>query len=529
MRTSRQRTVAIWMVCLTMASAASTARAELRLPSIFGSHMVLQQQQPNRVWGWADTGDKIAVTIAGQRKTATADSEGRWQVTLDAIEVGGPHRMVISGDNQIELDNVMVGEVWICSGQSNMAWPVQRANDPDLETLTANFPNIRLISVPQVGTQEPQNDFDGRWQLCTPQTVEQFSAVGYFFGRQLHQTLNVPIGLIDNAWGGSAAEAWINRDVLEADERFEPLMAHWKGMEERFNSGRAEEEFQQQLAAWEKRADEARKAGKAVPRRPRRNTMMTGNQRPANIYNGVLRPTIGYGIRGAIWYQGESNASRAYQYRDLFPLMIQNWRNEWKQGDFPFYWVQLADFRQERPQPAGSDWAELREAQTMTMDKLPNTGEAVILNLGEASDIHPKNKQDVAKRLARWALARQYGFDNLVHRSPRYRSMEKRDGRILVTFAHVGGGLDTFDVNDPRGFTIAGDDQVFHPASAQIVGQGVGRSQIEVWSDAVGDPVAVRYAWADNPVSNVQNVEGLPLTPFRTDQWPGVTAGKLTR
>ena len=209
--------------------------------------------------------------------------------------------------------------------------------------------------------------------------------------------------------------------------------------------------------------------------------------------------------------------------------MIESWRKEWGQGDFPFYWVQLADFRSEKLEPADSDWAELREAQTMTMSKLPNTGEAVILNLGEASDIHPKNKQDVAKRLARWALAREYGFDQLVYRSPLYESMEKQDGQIVLNFAHVGGGLDTFDVSDPIGFTMAGEDRVFHSATAQIVGNGRGRSQIKVWSDQVSNPVAVRYAWADNPVCNVQNVEGLPLTPFRTDDWPGITAGQDSR
>ena len=386
--------------CLTSLVLTSTAFGHVHLPSIFGSHMVLQQQQANRVWGWADAGDQITVSMAGQSKSTTADDNGRWQVTLDPLSAGGPHRMVVKGHNELVFDNVMVGEVWICSGQSNMAWPVQAANDSDLETLTADFPNIRLISVPQVGTDEPQDDFKGQWQVCTPQTAAQFSAVGYFFGRQLHQTLNVPIGLIDNAWGGSAAEAWVNRDTLEADEFLKPLMDHWKEVEQQFKSGAAEKEYAEQLAKWEENADAARKAGEPAPPRPCKNNSMTGNQRPANIYNGVLRPTIGYGIRGVIWYQGESNAGRAYQYRHLFPLMIESWRKEWGQGDFPFYWVQLADFRSEKLEPADSDWAELREAQTMAMSKLPNTGEAVILNLGEASDIHPKNKQDVAKRLA---------------------------------------------------------------------------------------------------------------------------------
>ena len=240
----------------------------------------------------------------------------------------------------------------------------------------------------------------------------------------------------------------------------------------------------------------------------------SNQHRPANLYNGVLKPLIGYGIRGVIWYQGESNANRAFQYRELFPLMIQNWRDEWNRGDFPFYWVQLADFRKEKPEPADSDWAELREAQTLALDRLPNTGQAVIIDLGEADDIHPKNKQDVAKRLARLALAQDYGFD-IVHQSPRYASMSRKGNKILLQFSQVGGGLDTFDIRTPIGFAVAGEDRQFFHASAKIIGN----DQIEVWSDAVNKPIAVRYAWADNPVCNVQNREGLPLTPFRTDDW----------
>jgi len=503
------RTSFLLICCIAILVSTQNASAHTGLPAIFGSNMVLQQKQQNKIWGWGDAGDKIEVTIEEQKKTTTVDDEGKWHVMLDPLPAGGPYRMVVSGHNKITFDNVMVGEVWICSGQSNMAWPVRAADDPDLESMTASYPNIRLISVPQVGTQEPQADFNGEWSVCTPQTVKDFSAVGYFFGRRLHQTLDVPIGLIDNAWGGSACEAWINRDTLESDDRFQGLMEHWKGVEE---------EFEKEPVEGEAAAAEAKK----------NKRLMTGNQRPANIYNGVLKPTIGYGIRGAIWYQGESNAGRAYQYRDLFPLMIETWREEWGQGDFPFYWVQLADFRAEKDSPADSDWAELREAQTQTM-KLANSGEAVIIDLGEASDIHPKNKQDVANRLARWALAKDYGFDKLVYRSPVYASMEAADGAITVTFDHVGGGLDTFDFKELVGFAIAGEDKEFHTAKAEILGKGRNRSQIKVWCEDEETPVAVRYAWADNPICNVQNTEGLPLTPFRTDDWEGITAGKEHR
>lgn len=507
--------------CLSLALPvflSSFALADVKLPAIFTSHMVLQQGQADRVWGWASPGEEVTVTIADQTKTAKAGDDGKWLLTLDPLKVGGPHTLTVKGKNEIKLDDVLVGEVWVCSGQSNMQWAVGQSNDGDLESLAANFPQIRLISVPQVGTQEPQSDFKGEWKLCTPENAKEFSAVGFFFGRQLYQTLNVPIGLIDDAWGGSACEAWIARDILAADEKYQPLLARWEQIEKNYPQAKAD--YEKKLAEWKVAAEAAKAEGKPAPQQPANpDGAMYGNHRPANIYNGVLKPTIGYGIRGAIWYQGESNAGRAYQYRDLFPLMISSWRKEWGIGDFPFYWVQLADFMAEKTEPGDSAWAELREAQTMTMSKLPNTGEAVIIDIGEGKDIHPRNKQDVGKRLARWALARDYGV-NVPYHSPQYKSMEKKDGKIVITLDYVPSGLRPFDVNELRGFTIAGDDKKFVNANAKIVGPNL----IEVWSDAVQEPVAVRYAWADNPVCNVYSAEGLPLTPFRTDDWAGVTA-----
>jgi sialate O-acetylesterase len=382
-----------------------------------------------------------------------------------------------------------------------------------MEALTANHPKIRLITVPNFGTQEPQKDFRGHWVPCYPDSVRDFSAVGYFFGRQLHQALDVPIGLIDDAWGGSACEAWIRRDILAADSKYAPLLQSWEERER--NYARSREESSKKGSS----ADESTRT-KAQGRRPTGlEAQMSGNARPGNIYNGVLKPTIGYGIRGVIWYQGETNAGRSYQYRDLFPLMIKSWRDEWGQGDFSFYWVQLADFMAESPTPRGSGWAELREAQTMTMDRLPHTGQAVIIDIGEGKDIHPKNKQDVAMRLARWALANDYGIP-VAYRSPTYKSMRREGNKIVITFDHVGRGLRTFDVAEARGFAVAGADQKFVPAQARVKGT----DSVEVWADDVSEPVAVRYAWADNPVCNLYSAEGLPATPFRTDDWPGVTA-----
>jgi sialate O-acetylesterase len=507
---ARSYRVLMWTLGLLLAAAWTPSRADVKLPALFTDHMVLQRDQKDRVWGWADPDEEVTVSINGQTKAAKAGEDGRWEVTLDPIAAGGPYTMTVKGKNTVTIADVLSGEVWICSGQSNMQWPVAAANHADLEIKAANHPGIRLITVPNRGTQEPQKDFHGKWELCTPQSVPGFSAVGYFFGRQLHETLHVPIGLINDSWGGSACESWVPRDRLAADPKYKPLLDHWKEIED--NYPRAKEAYQAAV----------KKAEQEGKRRPRDlhdpEGDMKGNFRPGNIFNGVLLPTIGYGIRGAIWYQGESNAGRAYQYRDLFPLMIQTWRDLWKQGDFSFYWVQLADFLQEKSEPSESAWAELREAQTMTMKRLPNTGEAVIIDLGEGKDIHPRNKQDVAMRLARWALAKDYGV-SIPCQSPTYRSMEKKGNKVVLTFDHVNGGFRPFDVQEPLGFTIAGEDRKFVNAQAKIVG----RDKVEVWSDQVSDPVAVRYAWADNPVCNLYSQTGLPVTPFRTDDWPGVT------
>lgn len=485
------RLLVFLMVCVP-----ALATAEVSVSSLFSDHMVVQRDQPIVVWGNAEAGEKVYVVMGGHTAETTTSEEGRWKVSLPELSAGGPHRLVIEGaGSRIQIDDVLVGEVWVCSGQSNMQWPINASYDDDLARLAAHHENLRIITVPNVASQEPADDFQGSWQIASPETIGGFSAVGYQFGLQLHRSLQVPVGLIDNAWGGSAAEAWVPREVLARHERYAGLLERWDRM----------------AAEAEADPEAAKKHARAL----------RGNHRPANLYQGVLHPLIGYGIRGAIWYQGESNAGRAYQYRHLFPLMIQTWREAWGQGDFPFYWVQLADFRGYVDRPGNSAWAELREAQTMTMSKLPNTGEAVIIDLGEAKDIHPRNKRDVGLRLARWALARDYGKD-LAHRSPTLKSSEFRDGKAILTFDHVGKGLVTFDIREAEGFAIAGEDQTFHEAKAKITS----KNTIEVWSEAVEKPVAVRYAWADNPVCNVESREGLPLTPFRTDSWKGVTEGR---
>ena len=484
-------------------SAPFVCHADVSLPNIFCDHMVLQQKQQNKVWGKADPGETVSVKIHQQSHSTEADDQGLWSVMLEPLPVGGPYTLVLTGANQISIEDVLVGEVWICSGQSNMEFQVQNTYDADLVKAAANYPEIRMIGFPNTGSQTPiWSHPNSAWAVCTPASVGQFSAVGYFFGRQLYHTIDVPIGLINNAWGGSAADAWINRDILEADEDYRQTLERWKGIEARYETLSTKANLSEQE---KKKLNNLKK-------------QVQGSHRPANIYNGVLKSHLGYGIKGAIWYQGESNAGRAYQYRDLFPMMIANWRDEWGQGDFPFYWVQLADFLAEKPQPSESNWAELREAQTMTLARLPHTGEAVIIDAGEASDIHPRNKSIVGRRLARWALAKQYGVD-IACQSPTYQSMEKKESTIILSFDHVHHGWRPFDIKQARGFAIAGADKKFVWADAKITKEG----RIEVTSSQVSNPVAVRYGWADNPVCNMFDGIGLPLTPFRTDDWPGVT------
>lgn len=510
-----------------LAALALTARAELKLPAIIGDNMVLQQQLANPIWGWDAPGTDVIVKFAGQTKTAKAGADGKWTVKLDPVPANAkPATISIQGSSAKELQNVLVGEVWICSGQSNMQWNVGSSWDADLEIATAKYPNIRLISVPQVGTQEPQKDFNGAWKECSPETVGGFSAVGFFYGRVLHKMLDVPVGLINNAWGGSAAEAWVRRDLLEKDPRFKLLMTNAKNNEIFLTSDAAKKKYDTDLANWKKQADEAKAAGKPftvrAPQAP--EGWLRGNARPGNIYNGVLLPAIGYGIKGAIWYQGESNAGRAYEYASLFPFMIQDWRDEWKQGDFPFYWVQLADFMAEKTdaeQATASQWAELRESQTKTQNAIPNGGQAVIIDLGEANDIHPKNKRDVAERLARWALVKDYGM-KLPYRSPEFKSAEFNGGKAIVTLDTFGSTLRTVDVSEVKGFVVCGEDKKWTWADAKIIG----KDKLEVSAKGVAKPIAVRYAWSDNPICNLYTTDGLPVTPFRSDDFEMITKPK---
>ena len=456
------------------------ARADVRLPAVFSDRMVIQRELPVKVWGWADAGEKVTVTLAGRTATATAGDDGTWAVTLEPVAATGPIELTIAGNNTIALSDILVGEVWVCSGQSNMQWSVARSDNAQEEIAAAKYPNIRLFTVKRTIAKDPQDDCQGAWSECNPQTVPGFSAVGYFFGRELHKELDVPVGLINSSWGGTRAEAWTSGAGLADEPIFEPIL--------------------QRSATFN-------------PNTPHQASV---------LFNGMIRPIVPLGIRGAIWYQGESNAGRAWQYKKLFPAMITDWRRAWGQGDFPFLFVQLAPYRYGNANPANC--AELWEAQRQTL-ALPNTGMAVTTDVGNVRDIHPKNKQDVGRRLALWALATTFGKE-IVYSGPLYDSMSVEGNTIRLRFKHVGGGLVA------RGgplthFTIAatpedGAEPKFVPATATVDGE-----TIVVTAEGVAKPAAVRFGWRDDAEPNLFNAEGLPASPFRTDDFPMVTQGAM--
>ena len=467
-----QASVALALVAAL--SCAAPARADVKLPKVFGDHMVLQQKTMAAVWGSADAGEDVTVSIAGVSATAKAGADGKWQVKLATPAAGGPHELVVKGKNEVKLTDVYFGEVWICSGQSNMQWTVDQSGNPAEEKKNATFPQIRMLTVNRVPAEKPVDDISGQWTVCSPESAGGLSAVGYFFARKLHQDLQVPIGMINTSWGGTICEAWTSKEALSADPDFKPIL------------------------------------DRSAQFRP-------GNPNQAAVlYNGMVHPLVPYGIRGAIWYQGESNVTRAEQYRKLFPAMIVDWRQRFGQGEFPFLFVQLAPFKyNHNPVMLAEQW----ESQTKTLS-LPNTGMAVTTDIGDVKDIHPKNKQEVGRRLALWALAKTYGKNDLVYSGPLYESQAIDGGKIRIKFKHVGGGLVARDGKDLTHFTIAGDDRKFVAAKAVIEGDSV-----VVSSDQVAAPKVVRFGWDQVAEPNLSNKEGLPASPFRTDEDKLATAG----
>ncbi len=479
------------------------ANAEVRLAGLFGDHMVLQMGRKLPIWGWAEPGEQVKVYFGNQQKATVADADGSWKVEVGPFGVGGPFELVVTASNMIRLSDVWVGEVWLCSGQSNMAMQVKGSNNAEEEIASSANPMIRHFFVPRKKASEPQDTLarKSEWQLAAPETVGEWTGVGYFFARELNARLGVPVGIINCAWGGTVVEAWTSQQALESNPKTSSTLTDWPGYNDDENW------LREMYAKHLKEKEEAKAEGKPEP--------VYFNQ-PAVLFNGMVNPLIPFAFRGAAWYQGESNAFRAYQYRDLLPTMIKDWRSRFGVGNFPFLIVQLAGFGN-----GDGVWPELREAQTMALS-LPATGMAAATDVGAEDDVHPRNKQDVGIRLARSARAVAY-MDDIVFSGPMFESMDLVGGRATISFTHTGQGLVALGGKELGGFEMAGEDQKFVPANAMI-----DEEQVVVWSDEVSSPVAVRYAWRDYPAeANLYNAAedgvNLPALPFRTDDWKGKT------
>lgn len=495
--------------------------AEVRLPAVFSDNMVVQQASPLVVWGWAEAGEKVRVSLPSQEKEVAADPDGSWRIQLDPVKIEGSFEIVIKGNNTIVIKNVLAGEVWLASGQSNMHWPLSHALNGDKEVAGSNYPEMRLFHVPPETADEPARDCDAKWVVCGPETSGGFSAVAFFFGRHLHEKLGCPVGLIAGPYGGTFIEAWMSDEALRTTEDYPYIMNRFKGDEKRYNEYL--EKYEKERAAWEENVQAAKEQGLPVPPEPQLPIEAIAMPRnyPSRLFNAMINPVIPYTIQGVVWYQGESNAlaGRSAQYARLFPAMLNDWRKWWGY-DFPFYSVQLAPFANNPWQPDDAnncDWAELRDVQ-QEMTAMKNCEMAVTVDLGDAYDIHPKNKQDVGRRLGLIALTKVYGYD-VTCSGPVYESMEIVGNRIRIFFKSVADGL-VLKGDRLEEFTIAGQDGVFVKAHARIVG----KDRVEVWSKKVAYSDAVRYGWRRCPDKcNLYNSAGLPASPFRTDDFPLVS------
>lgn len=490
------------------------AAGELKLAAVFSDHMVLQRDKPAPIWGWADPGEKITVEFGGQKQSTVAAADGRWQVKLGAMEASAESRSLVvrseKPDREAEVSDVLVGEVWLGSGQSNMAMAVNRAKDFEAEKAEAKFPLIRMFKEESAASATAQADSKGKWAVCSPETVAGYSATLYFFGRELHRELNVPVGLINSSVGGTPIESWIAEDSQAKVPELKDLVEAQAKAAAAIDEATMKANYEKQLAGWKTQAEKARKDGTKAPRRPTdplESIRRKGNS--GGLFNGKIAPLIPYAIRGVVWYQGEANAApgKGAYYRYQLPLLVNDWRARWGE-ELPFAWVQLPNIGR-----GGEGWSLVREAMLKTLS-LPKTGMAITVDIGETKDIHPKNKQDVGRRLALWALGDVYGKTIPATSGPLPAEHKVSGDSITVTFLHADGGL-VAKGGELKGFFVAGEDQQWKPAEARIVGKTVVVSNAEV-----SGPVAVRYAWSADPDCNLFNEVGLPASPFRTDDWP---------
>ena len=499
--------------------ASLSASAAVSLPKIFGDHMVLQRDQKIPVWGWAAPGEKVAVRIDdGPAVEATTAADGSWRVDLPALPAGGPHKLSVAGANTVAFEDVLVGEVWLCSGQSNMEWPMAASHEAKDDMAAANFPQIRHIGIPKATAGSPQKDVRADWKVCAPGTVGSFTAVGYFFGLELHRQLNVPIGLINSSWGGTRIEPWTTPDGFDVA----PSLANLRKQIAESAPGSAA--FRQKLTAhiaatetWLAKARAALDGGPldAPPAFPNELKSQRENTDPCALYNAMIHPLVPYGVRGAIWYQGESNHGEGRLYTDKTRALVEGWRADWKQAAFPFYFVQIAPFQygEEDPEVLPIFW----EAQAEAAKTIPDTGMTVIHDIGNITDIHPRNKKEVGRRMALQALAKTYGRADTVWSGPVFQSLETRGAELRVKFDHAHGGLKTRDGKAPTHFEIIGPDTDYVPAQARIEGDTV-----VLTAANCPQPAAVRFGWHKTAEPNLCNGVGLPAVQFRAGTVPRV-------
>ncbi len=490
----------------------SETNGAVKLPAIISNNMVLQQKSSVALWGWAESGEKVFITTSWNNKTidVTANANGKWITHVLTTSAGGPYSILFKASNEINVENILLGEVWLASGQSNMEFFVGKTrsssytgviNYPE-EIKAANFPQIRQIDVANKNAGDPQQDFKGDWKICSPQTVDTFSAVAYYFALKIHKENGFPVGIINSTWGGTAAESWTKKEVLEADNDLAVTVKKYDSLVQNYPSSLAG--FNSAMENW--KLDSVSKPKPVKPVKP------NNDKAPFRLYNAMIAPLIPYTLKGVIWYQGEANADRAYQYRKLFPVMIANWRSDFNNKKLPFYFVQISPHRSQN--------AEIRDAQLFTYKTVANTGMAVTTDNGDSMDIHPRNKKLVGDRLSLWALHNEYGKRDIVYSGPIYKTMKTEGNKIRIRFDFVDGGLMAKD-GELKEFTIAGDDQNFVQAKAIIAG-----NEVVVWSDGIDKPLAVRFAWKNVPHPNLYNKAGLPASPFRTDNWKLTTQGK---
>ncbi|MGO4771164.1 sialate O-acetylesterase [Flavobacterium sp. W22_SRS_FK3] len=470
------------IIALVMIIASVQMNAKIKLPALFSDNMMLQQQTNAPMWGWADKNDKLTITTSWDSKKyeVKANGEGKWNLNLKTPIAGGPYTIEVKHEKEVILvKNVLIGEVWLCSGQSNMEMPlkgfqgqpVKNGNEIIVRSTNAN---IRLITVPRATVLEPKDDFEGKWEMASPKSTSNFSATAWYFGSLLQEVLKVPVGMIVVSYGGSSMEAWMNQEMLKD-----------------FESAK-------------------------IPT-TKEELAKDPNRVPTTLFNGMLSPVIGYGIKGCIWYQGESNYERASEYSALMQKMVGSWRGIWKQGDFPFYYAQIAPFNYAQFHPKDYldkyNSAYLREAQLKASTHIPNSGMAVLMDVGEENSIHPMDKEKGGNRLAFLALAKTYGFEGFEFESPEYKSMEIKDGSVTVSFDNVDNGITAYE-KEVTGFEIAGADKVFYPARTVVR-----RKSVVLTSDKVSKPVAIRYLFKDFAKAELFSGGGLPVSSFRTDEW----------